>query len=111
MLTKFWHDETGGILCAEIVMVGTVLVCGVITGLASLRDAVITELGDLAAAVGAFDQSFTVMGVTGHSGASASASNVDLTDLGDVPDPQQQIRCLIICSPVEVLPGNEGMGT
>ena len=42
MLKQLWRDDSGAIVSLEIVLIGTILGVGVITGLSSLRDAVIT---------------------------------------------------------------------
>ncbi len=107
---KLWRDDVGGILCTEIVMVGTILVCGVITGLSALRDAVITELDDIAAAVGTIDQGFAIQGATAHSSVTASARYTDLQDAGDTLVAASESRCLVILSVANsaALSGNEG---
>jgi hypothetical protein len=48
MLKTLWNDESGVILSAEIVLVGTILVLGMITGLVELQSSVIGELQDVA---------------------------------------------------------------
>lgn len=58
VLKKLQQDEHGVILSAEIVVVGTLLVVGAITGLTCLRQSVEGELRDMGAAVGALDQSY-----------------------------------------------------
>ncbi len=55
ILRKLWHDEVGAILAAEYMIIATLLVIGTIVGIKSLRDAVVCELADTAAAVSAFD--------------------------------------------------------
>ena len=62
MLKTLWNDESGVILSAEIVLVGTILVLGMIVGLVSLQSAVVQELGDLASAFGDLDQSYETSG-------------------------------------------------
>lgn len=51
LLIRLWRDEFGGINSAEYVMIATLLVIGIVPGLATTRDAVVTELADFAAAV------------------------------------------------------------
>lgn len=58
-LTQFWQRDDG-VLTFEWVLLITVVVIGVVGGLSSVRDAIISELGDLAAAAVAIDQSYTV---------------------------------------------------
>jgi hypothetical protein len=99
MLKKLWNDEAGVIVSAEIVMVGTILVIGSITGLSSLRDGVIEELADLGAALGSVDQSFTIGGVVAHSSATGGSRFFDRPDFcesGDNMKPATNSRCLLI---------------
>ncbi len=58
MTKSFWHDEAGVILSAEIVLVGTILVVGMIVGLVELQCSVVDELNDLGEAVGSVNQSY-----------------------------------------------------
>lgn len=52
LLTKLWHDDCGGFLnSAELIFLGSLLVIGLVPGISSLRDAILTELCDMAAAV------------------------------------------------------------
>ena len=74
MLKQLWKDEAGAILSAEIVLVGTILVVGMVSGLSSLRDAVVTELADVGGAIGWVDQSFEFCGITGHSASTAGTA-------------------------------------
>ena len=59
---QMWNEEDG-VLSFEWVVLVTLLVLGIVAGLAAARDAVIDELGDVAEAVLAFDQSFSLEGV------------------------------------------------
>jgi Flp pilus assembly pilin Flp len=57
LVKRFWNDEAGAVLTAEFVLLATVLGIGLITGIATLRDALLTELADLAAAITTMDPS------------------------------------------------------
>lgn len=59
LLKALRQDEYGVILSAEIVVVGSLLVIGLITGLTCLQQSVNGELKDLAGAVGSLDQSYS----------------------------------------------------
>ena len=59
LLKALRQDEHGVILSAEIVIVGSLLVIGLITGIACLQKSVNGELQDLAGAIGALDQSYS----------------------------------------------------
>jgi Flp pilus assembly pilin Flp len=62
LIKCLWQDEHGVILSTEIVIVGSVLVVGLITGMATLQEAVNGELNDLAGAIGSLDQSYSFSG-------------------------------------------------
>ncbi len=57
------HDCRGGLSFEWIVLL-TVLVLGVVGGMTAVRDAAISELGDVTGAVTAVDQSYRGFGVT-----------------------------------------------
>jgi len=62
-LTKqFWHDQAGFVISAELVLISSVLVIGLVTGLTCLRNAVNDELSDVACAITALDQSYCYTG-------------------------------------------------
>ena len=62
LFSRWLFCEDGAILSAEIVLVGTVLVLGLITGLTCLQQSLTSELQDLAGAFGALDQSYCFSG-------------------------------------------------
>ncbi len=59
-LQRIWSEDEG-ILTFEWILLVTVLVIGIVGALSAVRDAVITELGDVAAAAVNVDQSYTVV--------------------------------------------------
>jgi hypothetical protein len=63
MLKTLWNDEAGVILSAELVLIGTILVLGMIVGLVELQHSIVGELSDLASAFGNLDQSYSVSGL------------------------------------------------
>jgi len=60
MLGRIWSQEEG-VLTFEWILLITVLVIGIVGGLSAVRDAVITELGDVVEAVISLDQSYLVL--------------------------------------------------
>ena len=62
MLKTLWNDEAGVILSAELVLIGTILVLGMIVGLVELQCAVVAELSDLSSAFGNLSQSYETSG-------------------------------------------------
>lgn len=61
-LNQLWHEDDG-ILSFEWVMLLTLLVIGIVGGLAAARDAIIDELGDIAQATLNLDQSYFLAGL------------------------------------------------
>ncbi|RMF88576.1 MAG: hypothetical protein D6741_18990 [Planctomycetota bacterium] len=59
MLSRVWREDEG-VLTFEWILLITVLVIGIVGGLSAVRDAVITELGDVVEAVVSLDQSYTI---------------------------------------------------
>ena len=59
----------GFVQTAELVLLSTVLVTGLTVGLVNVRDAVTTELEDVAQSIGALDQSYSIRGVESSSGS------------------------------------------
>ena len=106
MFKRFWNDETGAYVSLEIVLVGTILGIGVITGLSSLRDGVITELADVGAAISSLDQSYTLHGSVSHSAATADTFYEDQIDFCDDGTTTVSERCLVICNGVFAGPVN-----
>ncbi len=83
MLTKFWNDEAGFVVSSELVLIGTILVLGVVVGLATVRDQVVQELGDLALAISNINQSYSFSGVTGHTSSTSGSLFDDQLDFCD----------------------------
>lgn len=62
MLRNLLNDENGAIISAELVLVLTILVIGVIVGLSEVAVAINTELNDISNAIGRLDQSYYFTG-------------------------------------------------
>jgi hypothetical protein len=60
LFRKLWQDELGVILSAEAVVVGTVAVVGLTTGLTVVARSVNEELQDVAFAIRSLDQSYSI---------------------------------------------------
>ncbi len=84
-LHRLWADEAGFVVSAELVLVGTILVLGLIVGLTEVRNQVVQELADLAIAVGSVNQSYSYSGIQGHNVDTFTAGSlfVDTTDFCD----------------------------
>ncbi|MBN2474986.1 MAG: hypothetical protein JXB62_10290 [Pirellulales bacterium] len=60
MLHRAWREDEG-VLTFEWILLITVLTIGIVGGLSAVRDAVITELGDVTQAVVSLDQSYAIL--------------------------------------------------
>lgn len=74
LLRKLWDDEQGVILSMETVLLGTVGVLGLTTGLSFLASAVNAELQDLGSAIRGVDQSYSISGSRNCAGHTANSS-------------------------------------
>ena len=111
MFRKLWNDECGAILSSELVLIATILVIGMIVGLTSVRDAVVTELADVAGAIAMIDQSYSYGAIDGHHSFTDGSWFTDAPDFCDLNDAGAQFansRCVVVCSPHR---DGEGLGT
>ena len=58
-INRLWKEDDG-VLSFEWTLLLTLLVIGIVAGLAGARDAIIDEFGDVAQAMLALDQSYTI---------------------------------------------------
>jgi Flp pilus assembly pilin Flp len=64
MLQQLMRDEAGFLVSAELVLIGTILVIGLIVGLSEVQHAINTELNDIGDAIGSLNQSYSFSGFT-----------------------------------------------
>lgn len=105
-MLRLWNEETGAILSAEIVLVMTILVIGIIAGLKSLRDSVVTELADVAQAIANLSQTYSFSGASGHHVFVNGSAFYDLADFCDYAGAVTDVnnsKCVLICSSPNVL--------
>ena len=96
LFAKLWQDDAGVILTAEIVLVATILVIGMIVGLVELQCAVVGELSDLGDAIGNLDQGYVTSGITSFKsrrGIKAQTRGAQYRDGADECDCNQIIVC------------------
>lgn len=77
IMRKLMQDEAGFVITAELVLVLTIAVLGMVVGLTAVRDAITNEMNDLSHAFGAVNQTYNVVGIrkeklTGKPHASAA---------------------------------------
>lgn len=85
MLRRVWKDDAGFVVSTELVLVATILVIGMIVGLATVRNTLVQELGDVALAFNNIVQSYVYSGVAGRDDSSQTAGS-DYTDRTDFCD-------------------------
>ena len=74
LFTKLWRDEAGVLLSAEAVVVGTIAVVGLTTGLTVVAKSVNEELQDVAFAIRSLDQSYSIPAIEGCGAKTAGSS-------------------------------------
>lgn len=62
MLKALLNDEAGFIISAELILIATILVIGLIVGLSEVQHAVVSELNDVSEAIGCLNQSYLFTG-------------------------------------------------
>ena len=98
------NDENGFVVSAELVLVGTILVLGMIVGLTELSYNVNEELEDLGSAIGAINQTYYYTMACGRKGEVVGSTYLDFVDVGDS-------SCDITCNtPARGENGNSGIG-
>ena len=91
-----YHDEAGFIVSAELVLVATICVVGLVVGLSEVAWGVNEELEDVGAAVGSLNQSFAYRGAAGCKGAVAGSY---FGDEYDECDSQWNLACDVYPTP------------
>jgi len=77
MMSKLWKDEAGFVVSAELIFIATLLVIGLLTGWVAVRNAVVSELTEVAQAIGSVDQSYSY---NGRSNCASNTSGAFVTD-------------------------------
>jgi hypothetical protein len=99
MLISLWNDECGVILSAELVLIATVLVLGMVVGLVELQCSIVAELSDLSSAIGNLDQSYQVSGFASYKSqgqTKARTNGASYSDVADICDCDSNLA--IICN-------------
>jgi Flp pilus assembly pilin Flp len=76
---KLWADDSGVLTALEFLLIASILTLGLIVGLTALRNAIVTEFEELANAILALSQGFSVGGLSG------GAASVDGSQAFDTP--------------------------
>lgn len=82
-LQALWADDRGALIASEFLFVATILVLGIIVGLSGLRNAINTELSELANAILALSQGYSFSGLEGCCAAVDGSQAIDTPALVD----------------------------
>ena len=63
MIRNLLNDEAGFLVSAELVLIFTLVFCAVAVGMSVIRDSLVQEMGDVAEAIGALNQSYNYRGI------------------------------------------------
>jgi len=77
------NDEAGFIISAELVLVATICVLGLMVGLSELALNVNNELEDVGSAFSCIQQSYYIEGADGHKGWSSDSGFTDHAEFCD----------------------------
>lgn len=83
LFTALKNDDNGFVVSAELVLVGTICVLGMIVGLTELSFNVNQELEDVGSAVGAINQTYYYTLASGQKGEAVGSTNLDFEDACD----------------------------
>lgn len=89
IFTALLNDENGFLVSAELVLISTILIMGLVVGLTEVSFAVNNELEDVASAIGSVNQSFSTSGL--HSCDKGRTSGSEFEDSSDNCDSQFDI--------------------
>jgi Flp pilus assembly pilin Flp len=85
LIQSLWKDQSGFVVSTELMIVATILVVGLIAGVAHVRTQLVQELSDLGTAVSNFDQSYSYTAVAHASSADSTAGGL-FADVQDTYD-------------------------
>lgn len=88
-LKNLMNDEHGFVVSAELILISTVAVLGLMVGLAEIRQAVVEELEDVASAIGSLNQGYCM---TGLRTSKSNSNGSHFWDDGDLCDSQYDVR-------------------
>ena len=103
-LRQLWTDENGFIVSSELILIATILVIAMVVGLQTVRDAVLQELGDVGAAIGAVSQDYSYGGATGHCSTINGSLYVDAEDFCEVSTANSH-NCVAVCVGISCIGG------
>lgn len=99
MLRNFWNDQNGFVVSAELVLIATLLVIGLIVGMSEIQHAVVSELNDVGDAIGSLNQGYYFGGFQALKsfGPIAVKSRTYGSQFNDVNDDCDNNQCSLSC--------------
>ena len=107
VLANLYQDECGFVVSAELVLIATLLVLGMIVGLSEVQNAVVAELNDVGDAIGALNQSYYYSGFSARKHGGHLKSSFAGSAFSDVADACDNNQCDLSCDR-PVAEGNKG---
>lgn len=86
LATRFWNDQHGFIVSAELVLVGTIAVLSMVVGLSEVAININNELEDVGSAFGSLSQGYCVQGASGCRANINGSCFWDTSDFCDCPN-------------------------
>ncbi len=84
LISTLWNDENGFVVSAELVLITTIAVLGLVVGLSEVSHSINNELEDVASAFGSLNQSYYTSGLRScHKGSKAGSRFSDNADMCD----------------------------
>jgi Flp pilus assembly pilin Flp len=78
LFVRLWADDRGVLLSIEFLLIASILILGVVVGLTALRNAITAEFEELANAILAISQGFSVGGLSGCCASVQGSQAIDL---------------------------------
>lgn len=88
ILKQLWQDECGFIVSMELILIASIMIIGIMMGMVSVRDGMVSEMSDVAGALQDITQTYSFRGITGHSAETAGSSWLDRRDWCDTAEDQ-----------------------
>jgi Flp pilus assembly pilin Flp len=104
MLRNFWNDQNGFIVSAELVLIATILVIGMIVGLSELQHSIVQELNDVGDAIGSVNQGYFYSGfqaLKSFASPIAVKSYTRGSQFVDQTDDCDNNQCSLTCEPAQ----------
>jgi hypothetical protein len=112
---SFSADESGFVITAELVLISSLLVIGLMVGMTAVQSAVVGELEDVGSAIGSLNQTYyyhgmvapSTLGDCGIKSYTAGSAFHDLRDECDAGSTCLALQCASSLPPAESSPKKE----